>query len=359
MASAELTVVRDMLVALGRIGPDVPIDVQRSAAVGMGAIDPIAEDVDVSPFEAGELSGEWVTAADADPTRVVLYLHGGGFVIGAPASHRSFAAHLSQAAGARVLLLDYRLAPEHRFPAALDDAAAAYRWLLSAGHEPRRLAIAGDSAGGGLVVSAMVALRDEGTALPAGGVCVSPWVDLTCSAASIEARDGRDYLLSGPWLRAMADHYLGGADPATPAASPIRAELAGIAPLLVLVGTEEVLYDDAFALFERAGEAGVEVELEVFEDCAHWWMLTGTGVPEAVAAVATGGHVPPGPARVASAASATRRSGPWPRNDPGAASRRMSGEASWRSATSSTSTGRGCPRAAPARSTSSTPPPKR
>jgi monoterpene epsilon-lactone hydrolase len=283
--SPELSAVRDLLVQLGRVGPDVPIDVQRSAAVGLGAMDPLPGDVVVEPVDAGGITGEWVRAPDADPARIVLYLHGGGFVIGGPDSHRSFAAHLSRAARARVLLLDYRLAPEHRFPAALDDTTAAYRWLLTLGHDPRRLTIAGDSAGGGLAVAAMVALRDDGVAPPAAGACISPWVDLTCTAASIEARDGRDYLLSGPWLRAMADHYLDGAEPQSTLASPLYADLAGLPPLLVVVGTEEVLYDDALALAERATACGVEVELEVFEDCAHWWMLTGAGVPEAAAAV--------------------------------------------------------------------------
>jgi len=283
VASTELDALREMLVALGRIGPEVPIELQRAAADGFGAASPVADDVELSPFAGDGLVGEWLAAPGSDPERVVLYLHGGGFVIGSPASHRSFAARISAEAGARVLLLDYRLAPEHRFPAALEDAVGACRFLLAAGHRPDAVAVAGDSAGGGLAVATLMALRDEGSHLPAAVVCVSPWVDLRCTAASIEGRDERDYVLSGPWLRAMASHYLDGSDPASPAASPIAGELDGLPPALVVVGTEEVLFDDAHALAGRLRAAGGTVELEVFDQCAHWWMLAGPTVPEATA----------------------------------------------------------------------------
>jgi phosphinothricin tripeptide acetyl hydrolase len=289
MGSPELAVLRDLFVGLGRMDPDTPVDQQRAAADGVGSMFPLGDGVVVEPVDIPGVAGEWVGAGedegegDRDARRVVLYLHGGGFVIGSPTSHRGWAAQIAAASGARVLLLDYRLAPEHPYPAALEDTVAAYGALLGAGFRPGAIALAGDSAGGGLALGAAVAARDAGTALPGALVCVSPWVDLRCAAPSVLARDGRDYVLSGAWLRAMAGHYLDGADPDLPSASPIEADLAGLPPVLVAVGTEEVLYDDAVGIEERLRAAGVPTELEVFEDCAHWWMVTGPMLPETAA----------------------------------------------------------------------------
>ncbi|HUO49942.1 MAG TPA: alpha/beta hydrolase [Acidimicrobiales bacterium] len=280
MGSPELAAMAELLGGLGRMTPDVPVDQQRAAADGVGSMFPVPDGVVVSPLEAPGLRGEWVLAPGADDGRVVLYLHGGGFVIGSPTSHRVWAARLGIEARARVLVLDYRLAPEHPYPAALDDAVAAYRWLLDAGYGPGAVAVAGDSAGGGLALAAALEARRQEMALPAALVCVSPWVDLECRAPSIEARDARDYVLSGAWLRAMADHYLGGADPAAPAASPLGASLGGLPAVLVVVGTEEVLFDDALGIRNELAAAGVAVELEVYEDCAHWWMVAGPHLPE-------------------------------------------------------------------------------
>jgi phosphinothricin tripeptide acetyl hydrolase len=148
--------------------------------------------VQVEHVTAGAAPAEWLTAPGARADAAVLYLHGGGYVIGSPRSHRHLAAAIGAAAAARVLLPEYRLAPEHPFPAAIDDAVAAYRWLLDRGIAPARIAIAGDSAGGGLTVATLLALRDAGAPLPAAGVCVSPWTDLTCSAASYESRAEAD-----------------------------------------------------------------------------------------------------------------------------------------------------------------------
>ena len=292
MGSPELQALREMLTQAGRMTPDVPLDLQRAVADAFGSIAPVPEEVTVAPVGPGEAAGptgtptpagDMVAAPGARDGRVVLYLHGGGFVIGSTVSHRSFAAQLSAAAAATVLVLDYRRAPEHRYPAALDDAVGAFRWLLEAGADPGSLALAGDSAGGGLALAALVRLRDEGVRLPAATACISPWVDLRCTAASIEARAERDYVLSGSWLRAMAAHYLAGADPADPAVSPLLADLGGLPPVLVAAGSEEVLYDDAASITDRLAAAGVEAELALFEDCAHWWMLAGPSIPEAAA----------------------------------------------------------------------------
>jgi acetyl esterase/lipase len=169
------------------------------------------------------------------------------------------------------LSLDYRLAPEHPFPAAVDDAVAGFRWLVEGGTPPEKVLIGGDSAGGGLTVAALVALRDEGDPMPAGGVCISPWVDLTCSSDSYKTKSEADPVIVHEDIRWLASLYLDGRDPKTPHASPLFANLEGLPPLLIQVGSEEVLLDDAIGLDERAREAGVDSTLEVWEDMIHVW----------------------------------------------------------------------------------------
>jgi epsilon-lactone hydrolase len=204
--------------------------------------------------------------------RVVLYLHGGGYVIGSPRSHRHLAAAIATAGQAAALLLDYRLAPEHPYPAAVDDAAAAYRWLLDQGIAPGQIVIAGDSAGGGLTVAALLALRDARLPQPAGGVCISPWVDLTCSGASYRTKAGADPIVQRTGVEEMARAYLGAAAPRTPLASPLFADLRGLPPpLLIHVGSDEVLLDDSTQLADRARAAGVDATLEVWDRMIHVW----------------------------------------------------------------------------------------
>jgi len=202
---------------------------------------------------------------------VVLYLHGGGYVIGSPRSHRHLAAAIAAAAGTSALLLEYRCAPESPFPAAVDDAVAAYRWLLDQGISAGGLVIAGDSAGGGLTVATLLALRDGGVPLPAAGVCISPWVDLTCSGASYSTKAASDPIVKKAGVEEMARAYLGMADRRTPLASPLFADLRGLPPLLIQVGSEEVLLDDATQLAERARAAGVDTTLEVWDQMVHVW----------------------------------------------------------------------------------------
>jgi acetyl esterase/lipase len=200
----------------------------------------------------------------------VLYLHGGGYVSGSPRTHRALAGEISHAAATRLLLPAYRLAPEHPFPAALEDAWVAYWWLLNQGAQPGQMVVAGDSAGGGLALALLVALRDAGLPLPAGLVCISPWVDLTLHSASVHANDGRDYL-NGAAIRAVAALYLNGRDPHEPLASPLFADLHGLPPLLIQAGTAELLLDDSKRLARRAAAAGVAVELELWENMVHVW----------------------------------------------------------------------------------------
>ena len=232
---------------------------------------PTPPDVKVERVNVPAAPAEWLRPPSAVPGRVVLYLHGGGYVIGSPRSHRHLAAAVAGAAGASALLLDYRLAPEHPFPAAVEDATAAYRWLLDQAIAPERIVIAGDSAGGGLTVATLLALREARVPLPAGGVCISPWVDLTCSGASYATKAAADPIVRRAGVEEMARAYLGATPPRTPLASPLFADLRGLPPLLIHVGSDEVLLDDAVQLAERAKAGGVDATLEIYDRMIHVW----------------------------------------------------------------------------------------
>ena len=232
---------------------------------------PVPGDVKVERVTARSVPAEWLTTPADSPDAAVLYLHGGGYVIGSPRSHRHLAAAIGAAAEAAVLLPDYRLAPEHPFPAALDDAVIAYRWLLEKNVAPQRIVIAGDSAGGGLTVATLLALRDAGAPMPAAGVCISPWVDLSCSLPTHTTRAAVDPIVTREGVGAMATAYLAGQDPKTPLASPLFADLRGLPPLLIHVGDDEVLLDDSLELADRARKAGVDVTLDVRPQMIHVW----------------------------------------------------------------------------------------
>ena len=232
---------------------------------------PTPPEVKVERVSAPAAPAEWLRPPGAVAGRVVLYLHGGGYVIGSPRSHRHLAAAIASAAAASALLLDYRLAPEHPYPAAVDDATAAYRWLLDQGIAPGRIVIAGDSAGGGLTVATLLALRDARLPRPAGGVCISPWVDLTCGGASYRTKAEADPIVNEAAVGEMARAYLGATAPQTPLASPLFADLRSLPPLLVQVGSDEVLLDDAVQLADRAKAAGVDATLEVWDRMIHVW----------------------------------------------------------------------------------------
>jgi monoterpene epsilon-lactone hydrolase len=247
---------------------------------------PTPADVKIERVSAPAAPAEWLRPPSAVAGRVVLYLHGGGYVIGSPRSHRHLAAAIASAGAANALLLDYRLAPEHPFPAAVDDAVAAYRWLLDQGIAPGHIVIAGDSAGGGLTVATLLALRDASVLLPAGGVCISPWVDLTCGGASYRTKAEVDPIVKSGPIEEMARAYLGDRDRRTPLASPLFADLRGLPPLLVHVGSDEVLLDDAVQLAERAREAGVTATLEVWDRMIHVWHWFLPMLEEAESAVA-------------------------------------------------------------------------
>ena len=229
---------------------------------------PVERDVKVTRVLLGGVPAlrlEPSGAADAE----LLYLHGGGYVIGSARSGAGLAAELARRTHAVAQTLDYRLAPEHPFPAALQDALAAYRALLDAGHEAQRLVVAGDSAGGGLALALLVSARDEGLPLPAAAVVMSPWVDLTLSGESLHTKEVDDAIFDAADIAEYASRYVGDHDPADPRVSPLLADLSGLPPLLVQVGTNEVLLDDATRLAARAAAAHVDVTLEVYARAPH------------------------------------------------------------------------------------------
>lgn len=282
MASDELINLAALLAA-GRVTPETPIEAARAGYDAIGAMIPLVEGTTSEPFD-GPVPGEWVRAPGVAPEPAILWLHGGGYVIGSPASHRPLASRISAVAGAPVLLLDYRLAPEAPHPAALDDATSAYRHLVDQGWAPERLALAGDSAGGGLTINAALRLRDRGDPLPAALACASPWVDLAVSGSSATTNADDDVVLSAELLHHWAATYLADIDPGDAAVSPLDASAAGLPPLLVHVARSEILYDDGVRLFEWAQRGGVEAAL-VVEDAIHHWHVWAGLLPEADAAV--------------------------------------------------------------------------
>lgn len=244
---------------------------ERRAALDRSAQgSPPPDGVRIEAETLGGRPAERITPTDAGTETVVLYLHGGGYCSGSLDSHRQLASRIAVASGTPVVLLDYRLAPEHPFPAAVTDATEAYRDLVASGLDPSRMAVAGDSAGGGLTLALLLALRSAGDRLPAAAVCLSPWVDLTQSAASYDTQAALDPMVSRAGLDEMARCYLGESDPRDELASPLFAEeLSGLPPVLVEVGAHEVLLDDATVMAERLRTAGGAVTLTVWPELIH------------------------------------------------------------------------------------------
>ncbi len=220
---------------------------------------------------AGDISAEWQGAPGASPRRVILYFHGGGYVTGSSRSHRHITSALSAASGGRSLSVDYRMAPEHPFPAAPDDGIAAYRWLLEEGYAANQVAIGGDSAGGGLALATLLQARDKGLPMPAAALLISPWADLTCSSETYRTRADIDPMITQAGIADTARTYLGEADARDPRASPVFADLRGLPPMLIQVGEAEVLLDDARDLASNARRAGVSASLEVWDHMVHVW----------------------------------------------------------------------------------------
>jgi acetyl esterase/lipase len=231
----------------------------------------VPDGTEVEPGKVGGIEGEWVRARKARRDAVLLYLHGGGYVLGSPKSHRHIAAAIGEASGLSVFAADYRLAPEHPFPAAVDDGVAAYKGLLDSGIAADKLAIAGDSAGGGLTLATLLALRDKKLPMPACAIAISPWADLSQGGEAYRTRAKRDPMITKDGLDGMAAAYLGDTGAKTPLASPAFADFKGLPPLLIQVGSEEALHSDAEAVKARAEEANVEVSFESWAGMIHVW----------------------------------------------------------------------------------------
>lgn len=257
---------------------DLPLTQRREA--GEHAEDPTSTPPNIRTMIAPDALGLWVEPTDVPITCDMLYLFGGGYVLGSPASRQKTAGHLARACGARVLVANYRLAPEHPFPAAIDDVMIAYR-ALAGGPAARPLFVVGDSAGGGLAVVLGLAIRDAGLRIPAGIIALSPWADLTCSGSTMQTRAQRDIECSRAGLMEMAGLYLGGADPETPYASPVFGDFRDIPPLLCLVGSEEILLDDTMRLVHAAADAGGSATAIIAAGMQHVYPIWAGVFPEA------------------------------------------------------------------------------
>jgi acetyl esterase/lipase len=240
----------------------------------------------VTALDAGGVPAVRVATPRSRKDCHVLYLHGGAYSYGSPQLYRDFIWRIADVTAARVLCIDYRLAPEHPFPAAVDDAQAAYRWLLSNGADPRRIALIGDSAGGGLTFGALLRLRDENLPLPAASVGLSPWTDLALTGETLKRHAKADPMLNAAQAGAFANFYLGGADPKHPHASPLYGDLRGLPPALIHVGSDEILRDDAERMAQRLRNAGSRAELEIWPRMPHVWHLYARILPEGRQAVA-------------------------------------------------------------------------
>jgi len=234
---------------------------------------------------ANGVPAEWIVPEGLQSSRAILFLHGGSFNSGSIASHRTLAGNVALASKGRSLLIDYRLAPEHPFPAAVEDAVAAYEWLLAQGCAPSQIVVAGDSAGGTLTLALLIFLRDHNRPLPAAAVCLSPAPDLTFSGESWVFNSKKDLMLDERKERKAVEIYLRGADPRAPLASPYFGDLRGLPPLLIQIGSHELLLSDATRLAEKAKEAGVDVTLEVWPDMQHEWQFAAKVLPEGKRAI--------------------------------------------------------------------------
>jgi monoterpene epsilon-lactone hydrolase len=269
----EIRALRDAMAAFAP-APDAPKPTwaeRRAGFDAMGATTPLPDGCEVTPIQLGGVAAERIVPRGADRTRTIFYLHGGGYCIGGCTSHRNWVAAMADAAGATAFTVDYRLAPEHPFPAAVDDALAAWKAVLAEGREASRTIISGDSAGGGLTVATAVAARDAGLPLPAGLHLTSPWANLTNTGPAYQAKAETDFIITQQGIDEFSVTYLAGGDAETPLASPVFADLSRLPPMLIQVGSEEVLLSDSVRLVALAGIAQVDVTLRIWPHMVHIW----------------------------------------------------------------------------------------
>lgn len=281
MVSKEMENVISMLKGFQKSVKDINIATVRAGMDQLAMMGKLPNDVKCKPVIAGSVPAEWITTPNTENQKVILYLHGGGYVAGSIASYRDLVARISRLSKTRILILEYRLAPEFPFPNALEDAVAAYKWLISIEKiDPSNIIIAGDSAGGGLTLATLIKLHNEGVSLPIAAVCLSPWTDLAGTGESLKTKVEVDPFISPEMFEISASNYLGTTDAKNPLASPLYADLHGLPPLLIQVGTSEVLLDDSVRFAERAKAAGIDVRLEVWKDMIHIFAIFAVFTPE-------------------------------------------------------------------------------
>ena len=245
----------------------------------------VPKEVLVEALTANDVPCEWVSWPNGRTDKALLYLHGGGYVFGGPNSHRELVARIAQACDVKALLVDYRLAPENPFPAAVEDAFSAYKWLLDQGYSEQDIFVAGDSAGGGLSAALLLAIKEANLAQPCAAVLISPWADLTNSGPTIESNADADPMLSPSGVADFADHYLDGQDAANPTASPLFGDLSNLAPIFIQVGSTEILLSDSQRLAERVKTQGGQAEVHVWPDMPHVFPLLAWLIPEGKQAI--------------------------------------------------------------------------
>ncbi len=286
MSQAQLDeVIREVQACFGSFGPTTPLQEMRSRWDGIFANVKPTVGARTETVTIGKAKADFITAPGADGDRAILYLHGGGYVLGSIDSHRDMCERLSRAAKARVLALDYRLAPENPFPAAVEDAQAAYRWLLEKGFAPSKLAISGDSAGGGLTLTTLLALKRDGDPMPGCATPISPWVDLEGTGESVTKRAASDPMVQKEMLLQLASTYVPNGNVRDPLAAPLYGDLAGLPPLLIHVGEREVIYDDAKRIYDKAKAAGVDATLEEGPGMIHVWHIFANKLDEGEEAI--------------------------------------------------------------------------
>jgi epsilon-lactone hydrolase len=270
-----------------RLPTDIQLESVRRQVAHFGRlVPPPPRGTEVLTIDAGGVQAERITRPRSLPNRYVLHLHGGAYLLGFPALFRDFTWRVADAACAQVLCVDYRLAPEHPFPAAVEDAMAAYRWLIGQGVKPRHVAFIGDSSGGGLALASMMRLRDEGSPLPSAAVVLSPWTDLALTGQSLVEYSFSDPIVQVELMPKAVELYLAGADPRSPYASPLYGDPAGLPPILIHVGSDEALRDDAVRMAEHLRARGCRAELEVWPRMFHVWHTFARILPEARVAIA-------------------------------------------------------------------------
>ncbi|HVN72394.1 MAG TPA: alpha/beta hydrolase [Desulfomonilia bacterium] len=275
-----------MVKMFSRSSGSVDLLKERMELEKLGALFKPLAPINCMKADANGVPAEWIAPSGSSHRRTVFFVHGGSYVSGSISSYRALAANIAHAADARALIIDYRLAPENRYPAAVEDAAAAYRWLIGSHAEPGKVVFVGDSSGGSLVLALAVYLRDRGEPLPAAIVSLSPMTDLVMSGETWSTNAKSDILIYPHKEREFARMYLGDADPHTPYASPLYADLKGLPPIFIQVGTPELLLSDSTRFAERARAAGVDVTIEQWEGMQHDWHFTANFVPEGRKAIA-------------------------------------------------------------------------